>query len=268
MKLTQVTRSVRAEGNKALVPFLTAGFPDEHTFLRLIEAACRANCPVVEIGVPFSDPIADGPVIQESSRRALEQGMTLRKALALSEKASRSASAALVIMSYVNPILRMGVEQFADAARASGVSGLIIPDVPLEESGGIRRSLAEREIAWVDLVAPTSTEDRISRMAASAEGFLYLVSITGVTGAGAPGSADLEPFVRRVRERSDLPLYVGFGVSTPDQAREAARHADGVIVGSALIRRIQSAKNAAEAVAEVERFLENMNEAVHSPTRR
>ena len=268
MTLADLTRSIRADGGKALVPFFTAGYPDTETSLRLVTSASRLGCPVIEIGVPFSDPIADGPLIQESSRRALENGMTLRKALALAERASASVSAALVVMSYVNPIFRMGIECFAEHARASGVSGVILPDVPIEESEDIRRLLAERGIALIDLVAPTSSETRIKRITACASGFLYLVSLTGVTGVRSALAADLESFIGRVRKESDLPLYVGFGVSTPDQARDVASRADGVIVGSALIRIIRSAKTGEEAVIGVERFLKQMNQAVQAPKRR
>ncbi len=268
MKLTECTGSIRTHGKKALVPFFTAGFPDRDTSLRLIEAASRSGCRVIEIGVPFSDPVADGPAIQESSRRALDGGMSLRNALALAEQASKSTGAELVIMSYVNPILRMGMERFSTAARDSGVSGVIIPDVPVEESGAIRGFLNGMGIALIDLVAPTSDDGRVERITASAAGFVYLVSLTGVTGVRSAVSEGLGGFVRRVRERTDLPLYVGFGVSTPEQAVAATEHADGVIVGSALVRMIQSAKGPEDCVDQVERFLNEMNGTINRPKRR
>jgi len=260
--LRELTDSMRSRGEKALVSFFTAGFPDEETFLKLIGTASESGCRIVEIGIPFSDPIADGPVIQESSRRALENGMSLRRALALAEKAARASQAALVVMSYYNPILQMGLPRFAAVARDSGVSGVIVPDVPLEESWEIRRVLAGSGITFIDLVAPTSSTDRIRRIAEVAEGFLYLVSVTGVTGVRQGLPKDLGGFVARVREETDLPLYVGFGVSNPRLAEEAALHADGVIIGSALIRIVESSRSREEAVEQVGAFLRNVNQAI------
>jgi tryptophan synthase alpha chain len=263
MRLREWTESTRTAGRKALVPFLTAGYPDEGTFLRLLAAATGAGCRVVEVGIPFSDPMADGPVIQASSERALAQGMTLRRALELIERASAAAPAGYVVMSYLNPILQMGVETFADRAARAGVAGVILPDVPLEESGELRPALACAGIALVDLVAPTSGDDRIAAIARQAEGFLYLVSLTGVTGVRAGLAAGLEGFIARVRCASDLPLYVGFGVSTPEQAAQVARTADGVIIGSALIRMIQDASDDNAAVAAVGAFLARVTAAMH-----
>jgi len=261
--LSAATSACRQDGVKALVPFFTAGYPDEATFLELVAAAGRAGCPVIEIGVPFSDPIADGPVIQASSQAALARGMSLRRALDLTAEAAASTPAALVLMGYLNPILRLGLDAFADAARQAGISGVIVPDVPLEESAPIRRALATAELTLVDLVAPNSDPDRIARIGAVAGGFLYLVSLTGVTGSRAVFGHDLDDFVGRVRRGSDLPLYVGFGVSDREQAERVTRRADGVIIGSALIRIIQSAPDPGAAVARVERFLGEIARALN-----
>jgi tryptophan synthase alpha chain len=281
MRLRDLTESTRTAGRKALVPFLTAGYPDEATFLRLLAAATDAGCRVVEVGIPFSDPMADGPVIQASSERALAQGMTLKRALDLIERASASAPAGYVVMSYLNPILQMGIATFAERAARAGVAGVILPDVPLEESGELRPVLARAGIALVDLVAPTSGDERVAAIARQTEGFLYLVSLTGVTGARAGLAAGLAAFIARVRRSCDLPLYVGFGVSTPEQAAEVARSADGVIIGSALIRIVQNTtiqnaavQNAAiqnavgsdAAVAAVSTFLADVMKAMHAPT--
>jgi tryptophan synthase alpha chain len=260
--LRDVTDSLRSDGEKALVSFLTAGYPDEETFLRLLRASSDAGCQVIEIGIPFSDPIADGPVIQRSSKRALDDGMTLRRALELAARASEEISSALVIMSYVNPILRMGLDRFAETARDSGVSGVILPDVPLEESSEARAALARRDIALVDLVAPTSSDERIERIVREADGFLYLVSVTGVTGARTALSSDLGEFVARVRSRTELPLYVGFGVSDGKTAAEVTRHADGVIIGSAIIRMIESSSSSDEAVEGLRAFLTEVKQSI------
>ncbi len=264
MKLTETTRGLREAGQKVLVPFFTAGYPDEQTFLALLETAARAGCRVIEIGVPFSDPIADGPVIQESSQQVLAGGMTLRRALELTAEASARTDAALVMMGYVNPLLAMGLEEFAAAARQAGVAGVIVPDTPLEESADVRRALGDQGVALVDLVAPTSSEKRVGRIAAKATGFLYLVSMTGVTGAGLAPGRQVADLVARVRRRTDLPLYVGFGVSRADQAAAIVQHADGVIIGSALIRLIQAAPSGAEAVTRVEAFLGECLQAMNS----
>ncbi len=269
MRLREITESTRAAGRKALVPFFTAGYPDEATCLRLLATAAAAGCRVIEVGIPFSDPMADGPVIQASSERALAQGMTLRRALDLIERASVAgaapAPAGFVVMSYLNPILQMGVAAFAERAARAGVAGVILPDVPLEESGELRPALARAGIALVDLVAPTSGDERVAAIARQAEGFLYLVSLTGVTGVRAGLAAGLADFIARVRRASGLPLYVGFGVSTPEQAAEVARAADGVIIGSALIRLIQAAPDQEAAVAAVSGCLARVTAAMHAP---
>jgi tryptophan synthase alpha chain len=234
MNLVQATQSMRARGRKALVAFLTAGYPDDATFVETVRAAVDAGADVIEIGVPFSDPIADGPVIQASSAAALARGMTRRRALSLT--AELGVDAPLVVMSYVNPVLAMGVATFTRAASHAGVSGIILPDVSFEESEAFREPLKTGGIAYVDLIAPTSGDARIRTIAAAAEGFVYVVSQTGVTGARDATAGDLAALARRARAASAAPVYVGFGISRADQAREVARHADGVIIGSQLLR--------------------------------
>jgi tryptophan synthase alpha chain len=267
MRLPEITEAMTARGEKGLVPFFTAGFPDDETSLRLLLAAGKAGCRLIEIGIPFSDPIADGPLIQASSRQALANGMNLRKALRLAGRVGQECSAALVLMSYFNPILQMGIEHFADRARAAGVSGVILPDVPFEESGDIRATLTRDEITLIDLVAPTSGSERLERITRGADGFLYLVSVTGVTGVRSAVAPDLREFAGRVRAHTRLPLYIGFGVSSPAQAAETVRHADGVIIGSALVRIVQSSRSDGEAVANVASFLDAVQQAINSPNR-
>jgi tryptophan synthase alpha chain len=265
MTLKEHTKKLKSQGGKALAPFFTAGYPDAPTFLALIEAAEAAGSNLIEIGIPFSDPIADGPVIQASSCTALQQGMNLEKVLDLTREAKRRTDAALLLMGYCNPILRMGVDKFAHEAKNAGATGVIIPDIPLEESEAMRRAL--NGLTFVDLVARTSSQERIEKITALADGFLYLVSVTGVTGGRTAGEQELENFVNRVREHTDLPLYVGFGISTPEQAQETARHADGVIIGSALIRLIQDATSRDDAVIRVKRFLKETREAINGRSR-
>lgn len=233
-RLDERTRSLRTQGRKALVAFFTAGYPDDTAFEDLVRGAADAGADVVEIGIPFSDPIADGPVIQAASGAALARGMTLRGALQTASRLAREVDIPLVVMSYINPILRFGVDEFArDAARA-GVAGVIVPDVSFEESAAFRPSIREAGLAYVDLIAPTSGELRTREIAQASDGFVYLVSITGVTGARAADAAEVAPLVGHVRAVTDTPVYVGFGVSTPDAAAAMAAVADGVIIGSRL----------------------------------
>lgn len=233
--LAKTTTTLRARGKKALVAFLTAGYPDDASFEDLVAAAADAGCDVIEIGIPFSDPIADGPVIQAASNAALARGVTLRSVLAQCARLSARVPP-LVGMSYINPILRMGVENFAGAARESGLSGLILPDVSFEESGAFRPALRARGLAYVDLVAPTSDDARVRTIAGASSGFVYLVSVTGVTGARSARPTGVTELVDRVRAATETPVYVGFGVSTPEHAADVARHADGVIIGSRLMQ--------------------------------
>lgn len=262
MKLTDLTEGMRARGEKGLVPFLTAGYPDRATFSRLVAATAEAGCRVLEIGVPFSDPIADGPVIQAASQQALAGGATLGGALEMAGEAARDHGLAPVLMGYLNPILRYGAERFADACAARGVAGAIVPDLPLEESAGLRELLIARGVALIDLAAPVSGPERLRMLGAGAEGFLYLVSVTGVTGTAADIERDLAAYVARVRAACRRPLYVGFGVSDPERARRVAAHADGVIIGSALVRFVQEAPDADAAVAAVGGFLRDVRTAL------
>jgi len=261
MTLDEHTKGLRDSGRKALVAFLTAGYPDEQTFVEMVKAASRAGCDIIEIGVPFSDPIADGPVIQESSTKALEQGITLKRCIELAGELSSEISPPLVFMSYVNPILRMGIDRFAQGAKSAGVSGVIVPDVPLEESEEMRSVVGEFGLTYIDLLAPTSNDERVEAIAAQAAGFMYLVSVTGVTGVKSPEAGDVSRFVERVRERTELPLYLGFGIASAAQARSACESADGVIIGSALIKMAQTAETG-KAPKKIETFLREVRSAI------
>jgi len=232
--LVTTTTALRASGGKALVAYLMAGYPDERTFADLVKASVDAGCDLIEVGIPFSDPIADGPVIQAAATAALARGVTLHSTLG--QIARLSARVPLVAMSYINPILRMGVDAFADAARESGISGLILPDVSFEESDGFRPALTARGLAYIDLVAPTSDDARLRAIACASSGFVYLVSVTGVTGVRSALPAGITELAGRVRAATETPVYVGFGVSTPELAAQLAPCADGVIIGSRLMQ--------------------------------
>lgn len=226
---------LRASGRKALIPFLVAGDPDEAVTLRAVEALVDAGVDLLELGVPFSDPIADGPVNQRAYQRALAAGVTPPAVLRLVRTIRGRCALPVILLSYYNPILRYGVETFCRDAAAAGVDGLVIPDLPADEADELLRPARAHGVDTVFLLAPTSTERRIRLAAARCTGFVYCVSLTGVTGVRGSLAGELDHLVGRIRAQTRLPICVGFGISTPEQARAAATAADGVIVGSALV---------------------------------
>jgi tryptophan synthase alpha chain len=231
----------RAEGRATFMPFFTIGYPDLPTSLRVIEALVGAGADAVEIGMPFSDPLADGPVIQHASQVALNNGINTGDCIeAVRTLRARGVDVPLVMMGYVNPLLTYTLERFAHDAAAAGANGFIVPDLPPEEAGEMASYCALNNLALIPLLAPTSTPDRIRQVVSQARGFVYLVSVTGVTGARDTLPPDLADYIRRVRSLTTLPLAVGFGISRPEQARVVAGLADGIIVASALIRLMES----------------------------
>jgi len=229
----------------ALIPYLTAGHPDLRTSHLLIEAVIAAGADIVELGVPFSDPITDGPVVQRSTYQALQAGVTPEHVFELA--AAHSAAAPFALLTYLNTVLAYGPERFFARARRAGVEALVIPDLPLDESAPYAAAAAECGVAVVPMATPTSTDERLDLVARAATSFVYCVAVTGVTGARRETGAELPGLIARLRARSRAPLAVGFGISTPAQAAEVAGLADGVIVGSALIDRVQRAADADEA---------------------
>lgn len=243
---------LRQQGRKALMPYLTLGYPALDSALEVVPALVAAGADVLELGIPFSDPMADGPVIQASSQRAIDNGMTLKGALEQLQglQASRELPP-VVLMTYTNLLLNHGLEAFAEQAAAAGAAGVIVPDLPLEESAEVRQTLAAHGLHLIQMVTPNLDDARIAAIARAAEGFIYVVSVLGVTGARAE-APDVGALAARVRRHTALPLALGFGISTPEQAQQALRHVDGVIVGSALIRSLNHADTAA---ADARRFL-------------
>jgi tryptophan synthase alpha chain len=217
------------------VTYITAGDPDLDRTAGILRALDRAGADVLEVGVPFSDPLADGPVIQRATERAFASGTTLSGVLDLLRSMRGDISAPIVIFSYANPILRLGSEQFADRARAAGVDGVLILDLPIEEAEESRTMLAQRGIDTILLLSPTTTDSRLRRAAALGSGFLYAISRLGVTGAREQLAAGAQEMVERIRRVSDLPVALGFGISKPDQVREVGQWADAAVVGSALV---------------------------------
>lgn len=236
-RLAATFERCRAEGRAAFVPFLVAGDPDLAATERLLVALARAGADVLELGVPFSDPIADGPVIQAASARSLAAGATLSRILELVARCRERVGVPIVLFTYVNPILAHGLARFAEQAAASGVDGVLIVDLPPEEAEEeALPALRGEGLDAIFLLAPTSTRDRVDRVARLGSGFVYYVSRTGTTGVREELPAALAREVAALRKRMKLPIVVGFGVSTPEQAAEVARSADGVVVGSALVR--------------------------------
>lgn len=223
------------ERRAALIPYLTAGFPDPDRFVDLAAAILGAGADALEIGIPFSDPLLDGPAIQRSQQAALDAGITPSDCLRFAAQINRRTAKPLLFMGAYNPILAYGLERFARGAADSGISGLIVPDLPLEEQGDLRTECERHELHFIEMAAPTSTPERLAQTAAVASGFVYGVSVAGVTGARASVRDTAAPLVERIRTVTRVPVAVGFGIAGPDQAREVAAFADGVIVGSALI---------------------------------
>jgi tryptophan synthase alpha chain len=237
-------------GRAALMPYLMGGFPDMATSRAIGEAYAAGGADLVELGVPYSDPLADGPVIHAAGTAALRAGATIGGVLELAAALSRRLP--VVLMCYVNLVLAHGADAFAAAAREAGVSGLIVPDLPLEEAPEIEAACDEHAIALVPLVAPTTPDERLARIGARARGFLYTVAVTGTTGERASGEDEYRAILDRVHAHTSLPVALGFGIGTPDQAAAAARAgADGVIVGSRLVRAAAEAADPAAAAGEV-----------------
>ncbi len=245
-----------ASGRPLVIPYLTAGYPEIGESVDLILAADRAGADMIEIGLPFSDPLADGPVIQAASQRALERGMTHRKALDVVREVRRTSSTPLIFMGYYNPLLRFGLEAFFKAMREAGADGVIVPDLPFEESAAARRAAEAAGISLVFLIAPTTPVDRMEILDRASTDFSYCVSVTGVTGARDHLDSGIGAYLGRVAERVRKPFVVGFGIARPEQVRDVAPPAAGVVIGSALIRAIDAAGPDAGARREaVGRFL-------------
>jgi len=237
---------LRREGRKALIPFVTAGDPEPACTLPIMRALVEGGADIIELGVPFSDPMADGPTIQRSSERALAKGMSLERVLAtVGEFRALDAVTPVVLMGYANPIEAMGIVRFAEAAARSGVDGVLVVDYPPEESQELSAALSARAIDLIFLVAPTTTETRMREIGRAARGYLYYVSLRGVTGAGHLDLADVEAKIDLLRRYATVPIGVGFGIRDGDSARAVARFADAVVIGSRLVQEIEAAGPAA-----------------------
>ena len=242
----------------ALIPYITVGYPNVETTLKAVPLFASNGCDIIELGIPFSDPLADGATIQQASYQALRQGVTPKLCLEVAQELRRQVEIPLVFMTYYNPVFKFGLEQFCSKCAEVGIDGLIIPDLPPEEGKELEKSTKRHRLDLIYLLSPASTEERIRLVTSRSSGFIYLVSLTGVTGARDKLPEELENFVARVRERTEKPLCVGFGVSTLEQARRIAKVADGVIVGSRIIQLLDEDKSLKNVCS----FIKSLREAL------
>ena len=263
-RLDATFEALRARGDRALVTFFTAGDPSLETTAQLVIEAERRGADVIELGVPFSDPVADGPVIQRAGQRALAAGASLRRVLELTRTLRNEVRAPIVLMTYYNPILAFGLPAFAETAGKVGVDGVIVVDLPPEESDPLRAGTDAAGIDMIHLVAPTSTAARMRMIARKTRGFVYLISLTGVTGERAELPADLAAQIRALRRVTTKPVCVGFGIGRPEQAAAVGRLADGVIVGSAIVRVVEERAGSPSLVTDVGDFIASLKEPLRS----
>jgi tryptophan synthase alpha chain len=259
-RLAATFAALRHRGERALLPYFTAGDPSVAITRRLVIEAARRGADIVELGVPFSDPLADGPVIQRATQRALHAGVTLPRVLELAHELRGETAVPLVFLTYYNPILAFGLKAFCGTAVESGVDGVMVVDLPPEESGPLRAEAHAAGLDLIHLVAPTSTPDRMRKIARASSGFLYMVSLTGVTGARAELPAELQQNLRALRAITTTPICVGFGIGTPGQAAAVGRVADGVAVGSAIVQLVEKHAGAADLVTKVGDFVAALKE--------
>jgi len=254
-RLAQTFARLRSERRPGLVTFTTAGDPDLTRSGEILQALDRAGADVLEVGVPFSDPLADGPVIQRATERALAAGGSLRAALALIEKVRPRIAAPIVVFSYANPLLRLGIGAFARQAASAGADGVLALDLPIEEAGDFRGTMTAAGLDTIFLLSPTTTDARIHKAAEFGSGFLYGISRLGVTGARDRVATGAEALVKRIRALTDLPIAVGFGISRPEHVAEVAAYADAAVVGSALVSVIADASNGPDLLGRVEAYV-------------
>ena len=263
--MTPISRcfeSLRVQGNCALIPFITAGDPDLQITAKALQVLDAAGADIIELGIPYSDPLADGPVVQAAATRALQRGIRLEQVLAMVAEISPKLRSPISLFTYYNPILNRGIEPFLQQLTQAGVAGLVVPDLPLEEAAGLLQPAAKVGIDVTLLVAPTSSADRIEAIAQQSQGFIYLVSVTGVTGMRSEVGQRVQELLQQLRQVTDKPIGVGFGISQPEQARQVKQWgADAVIVGSAFVKRLADGtpEQGLQAIAE---FCQSLKQAI------
>ncbi|MCX7792963.1 MAG: tryptophan synthase subunit alpha [Thermodesulfovibrionales bacterium] len=249
--------SLRAKGKKAFIPYIMAGYPSAHDTLRYFSLLEQLGADIVELGVPFTDPLADGPVIQAASEEALKRGINLTRVLAMVEEIRKTSSLPIVLMTYYNPVFKYGEEAFVRDAVKAGVNGVIIPDLPPDEAISLRRLSRQAGLDTIFLAAPTSTDERLRLIARASTGFIYYVSLTGITGARLHLDGSQKAVIDRIRSFSKTPVATGFGVSTPEEAARVAEFSDGVIIGSAIVKRLLSDDR------ELREYISSLADAIH-----
>ncbi len=261
-RIDEVFEGLRSWGEKGLVVYLTAGDPTPEGSLAYLKAAADAGADILEVGVPFSDPTADGPTIQAASKRALDGGMTVSKVLSLVSEFRKTHQTPVVLFGYYNPLFRYGIPALCRDARKAGVDGFLVVDLPLEEWAEMAPQARAAGIDWIPLAAPTSAPDRIRRVAASGSGFLYLISVTGITGTRTALPPEVASWTRQVSRTIHLPLAVGFGISSPEMAKAAVAHADAAVVGSACVKIVEHYGSKAEGPRALHRFVASIKKAL------
>jgi len=256
-RIDETFARLKREGRGGLIPFITAGDPNIETTRELLVALARAGADVIELGVPFSDPIADGPVIQRASQRALLNGTSVAQILKLLAEVREELTVPIVIFSYLNPLLQYGLSRFGAQAALVGIDGVLLTDLPADEAVGFAQRLSTHSLDLIRLVAPTSTDERLKTIAEGASGFIYAVSRTGVTGATTKSSEEAKNLVERVRRVSDLPVAVGFGISSADQVGDVWCYAEAAVVGSAIVAEIERS-DGKDVVPRVEEFVRSL----------
>jgi len=264
-RITEAFSALSTGGAKGFIPFITAGDPDLNTTEQLLIELAEADATVIELGVPFSDPMADGPVIQRASERALKHAFGLEEILALVARVRRKIKTPIILFSYFNPLLQFGVERLARESKQAGIDGILVTDLTPEEAGSFKATLKANELDMIFLVAPTSTDKRLELIAEQASGFIYAVSRAGVTGTRESVSAEAEKLVSRVRKFSTLPIAVGFGVSTRKQVVDVQRFADAVVVGSAIVQKLEQLGGSSDIPRQIGEFVRSLLPAKTSP---
>jgi tryptophan synthase alpha chain len=248
-RIAETFAALKLNNRKGFIPFITAGDPDLRTTRDLIIELADAGATLIELGIPFSDPMADGPVIQRASERALRPGFGIDDVLRFVSEARQKTDVPIILFSYFNPLLQFGIESLAHESKRAGVDGILVTDLIPEEAADVADAMRARDLDLIFLVAPTSTDERLRLITERATGFIYAVSRAGVTGAREAMSAEAEKLVKRVRQFSDLPVAVGFGISKPEHVRDVWRYADAAVVGSAIVKEVEDAHSSSDAVS-------------------
>ena len=259
-RIEDAFKTLKQQGKKGFIPFITAGDPELATTEELLAVLANSGATLIELGVPFSDPMADGPVIQRASERALKHDFSLQEILETVARARKQVDIPIILFSYYNPLLQFGLKRVAQAAKDAHVDGVLVTDLTPEESGEFQSELRANGLDMIFLVAPTSTDERLKLVAERASGFIYAVSRAGVTGAQSTVSAEAEKLVHRMRQFSELPIAVGFGISNAQQVRDVSRYADAVVVGSAIVAEMERLEGVGDLADGIRRFLTGLQD--------